>query len=260
MSEFRRRGFTLIELLVVISIIALLIAILLPALQSARRTARTVAGLSNLRQIGIAMNVYAVDYRNRLPFSIVSNTHQTHPNGITGGFRWEHALGPYSEEALEADTGSAIFRDPNATYPEFYSYSVHERIMPRVTSGMDPNNLPSDKVPYRIDDVTRPTEQLLVADAAQAEQGPSKAVANGSGAGYFIFGFYNPSNPAHQGSVGVGPNVDGPLGLGHFRWRQGNQTQGAQSGVAANFLSIGGNAETLPPEAVTHTRVRADPR
>ncbi|MEX1017418.1 MAG: prepilin-type N-terminal cleavage/methylation domain-containing protein, partial [Phycisphaeraceae bacterium] len=58
------RAFTLIELLVVISIIALLIALLLPALRSARETAKAVACLSNLRQAGIGMNLYAADAKN----------------------------------------------------------------------------------------------------------------------------------------------------------------------------------------------------
>lgn len=53
------KGFTLIELLVVISIIALLIAILLPALAAARDTARRAACGSNLRQVGVALYVYA---------------------------------------------------------------------------------------------------------------------------------------------------------------------------------------------------------
>jgi len=63
----RRRAFTLIELLVVISIISLLISILLPALQNARESARQVSCLSNLRQIGIAMEAYLVDSNRTYP-------------------------------------------------------------------------------------------------------------------------------------------------------------------------------------------------
>lgn len=67
----RKPGFTLIELLVVIAVIAMLVAILLPALGSARRAAQLTQSLSNLRQIGIASEAYAVDHKGDTPIDVV---------------------------------------------------------------------------------------------------------------------------------------------------------------------------------------------
>lgn len=63
----KRNGFTLIELLVVIAIIAILAAILFPVFAQAREKAKQSSCLSNMKQIGLAMKLYADDYEGDFP-------------------------------------------------------------------------------------------------------------------------------------------------------------------------------------------------
>jgi prepilin-type N-terminal cleavage/methylation domain-containing protein len=65
--ERARRGFTLIELLVVIAIIAVLAAMLFPAFSQAREGARRIVCVSNMRQIGMGLQMYAQDHNETLP-------------------------------------------------------------------------------------------------------------------------------------------------------------------------------------------------
>lgn len=72
-NKEKRTRFTLVELLVVISIICILAGMLLPALSKARNTTKAIACKNNLKQLGIGLNCYTVDYNGWLSTSTNTN-------------------------------------------------------------------------------------------------------------------------------------------------------------------------------------------
>jgi prepilin-type N-terminal cleavage/methylation domain-containing protein/prepilin-type processing-associated H-X9-DG protein len=113
----RAPAFTLIELLVVIAIVSLLAALLLPVVNRATESGRVTACLSQLRQIGLALQLYVDDHDNRLPVmydALVSANANPGTNTATIDLVLSNYLGspmvlhcPSDRKALFESTGSS---------------------------------------------------------------------------------------------------------------------------------------------------------
>jgi prepilin-type N-terminal cleavage/methylation domain-containing protein len=99
MFRTSRRAFTLIELLVVIAIIAILAAILFPVFAQAREKARAVSCLSNTKQMGTAVLMYAEDYDEGIVGWLDWN-----PGGTYYSYTWCYVLQPYIKSGTFTDT------------------------------------------------------------------------------------------------------------------------------------------------------------
>ena len=226
----RRTGFTLIELLVVIAIIAILAAILFPVFAKAREKARQTSCLSNCKQMGLGVMMYAQDYDEKYPAGLIGASGAQGPvtqsTWFTTTWNTSDIIFPYVKN-------TQMFWCPSAQGTSSYScnYGFNQRICQNMTTPTG--------VAVSMNAVVSPAQCIIGGDCG-AYMLDDGAVTSG-GTGSF---WYWPGTCCGRAAAGVGTVAltgfsqsdyvngrhNGGLNLimcdGHAKWYSGNTLYG----------------------------------
>ena len=266
-------AFTLVELLVVVAIIALLLGILLPALGRARSISQDVACLSNLRQIGLGLTTYDMEFK-QLPAGFVS--------GYTD---WGVLVNAYLSGSGKADNyldDGTDGRHPAMQCPSALldagrlHYGAHAMMMPPYTSEANwrIGRAQFTLKPYSLRNLSRTSEMVVVADGGQYTDPNGTSPLYGdsyanltnldNGQAQYPTHWYDGSDPDMTKAIDPGANVDGtqptgPNGVADLRWRHGSGgRESGSDGGSVGVLYADGHTAAADRDELTRANVRPD--
>ncbi len=138
MKNSLRSAFTLVELLVVMAIIGLLVSLLIPTMQTTMDKAKSITCMGNLRQIGLAVNLYVVDHDGTYPFVESDPSDPVYPSQETEAKPIKDALTPYgiTPQVLRCpmDQGgaSSYFQTKGSSYQWVPILDGETKVNPRI--------------------------------------------------------------------------------------------------------------------------------
>ena len=251
-----KTAFTLIELLVVVAVVGILASILLPALGGAKEKGRAILCLSNLRQVGLALHLYAGDHDDELPFNMGADgirrtvRDETYLNWVNNVMTWEldpdntnkflltaGGLGPYLQHApsvFRCPTDWTVSRVQRNAGWDYRVRSISMNAMlgnaGEFLSGNVNTNNPGYQQFFRVSQVRKPEDIF-----AFVEEHPDSI-----NDGYFINRFstyeWNDLPASYHGRVGNFSFVDGHAEA--HRWRNGRTMAAARPDAARLPLSV----------------------
>ncbi len=162
MFSERKKGFSQMELLTIVVIVAIIMGIIVSVVNMGITRANTAASLSNLRQIGLALNLYANEHNDIYPLGY----------NYYGDATWASAIKEYINADIEYDIEN-IFISPNAELPLeggtgriLLTYSAHDTIFETIgENNIAPNRIKRQNLPNQ-------SELILIADGSQVPTAP----------------------------------------------------------------------------------------